>query len=90
MVHKYRGREAVFLVYPPTDWKPQRFWSIPPSFTGGELHAKNLVMREALGFARIHNKQAVQSQQQGNALGKWAIVSRCLRPRYRPAKGGAA
>lgn len=83
MVHRLKGRQAVYLVDVPADWKPQRLWDVPPSFSRGELYAKNLKPKEALGFARTHNKNEVQAIQAGRGTGKWAIVSKHLRPRWR-------
>lgn len=91
-----KGRQAVYLVDVPPGWKPQNLWHVLPGFTSGELHAKNLSMQSALGFARIHNKAAVERLQAGQPA-TWAIVCRHLRPSWRDrsqrsadARGGAA
>ena len=89
MVNRLKGKEAVYLVTPAPGWKPQRLWDWPPSFSQGVLHARNLAHRDAIGYARSHNKGAVERLQSGQPS-QWAVVSHYLRPKYRPAvaKGG--
>ncbi len=79
--NKYTARQSVFMVRVPDTWKPQRPWSVPPCFSEGRLLAGNLSMRQALGFARTHNKAALAAYQRGDRTMPWAIVSRHLRPR---------
>jgi len=83
MVNRLKGKTAVYLVSPAPDWKPQRLWDFPPSFTEGVLHARNLRPRDAIGFARSFNKGATEALQRGEPS-QWAIVVRYVRPRYRP------
>jgi len=78
MAPRYRGRQAVYLVTVPGDWKPSSPWSVPPSFASGELYAGNLPMYQAQGFARTFNKRQIQARMPD---GKWAIVSRHLKAR---------
>ena len=87
-----RGRQAVYLCTVPDDFRPQRLWDIPGAIVAATLQAKNLPMRSALGYARTHNKAAVQRLQAGQSLGLWAIVARHLRPNHhdRSEKGGLA
>lgn len=96
MVNRLKGKQAVYLILPTPDWKPQRLWDFPPSFTAGVLHARNLTPRDAVGFARGYNKGAVECLQRGEPH-QWAIVVRYTRPSWRGAtpailpdlKGGA-
>ncbi|MFH1266677.1 MAG: hypothetical protein ABIK89_13185 [Planctomycetota bacterium] len=97
MGHILRGRQRVYLVTVPDDWRPQRLWDAPPTFAAGQLVAKNLRPTEAAGFCRTHNKQRLEASQRGEPVGTWALYCRHLRPRWhnRPgqspkAKGGAA
>ena len=91
-MNRLRGKQAVYLVCVPPNWKPQRLWDCPPSFSEGVLHARNLTPRDALGFARSFNKGAVDCLQRGEPS-QWAIVSKYIRPKYRQrvatVKGGA-
>lgn len=64
MTRRLKGKQAVYLVSVPTDWKPQRLWDRPPAFSQGVLHARNLTPRDAIGFARSFNKGAVDRLQQ--------------------------
>ena len=88
------GRQAIFLVKPPEDWKPQRPWSVPPAFTDGVLVAAKKSPREAASYARLHNKQALERQQRTKEpIPTWAVVFRFLKASWHgtPApKGGAA
>ncbi|MFH1923802.1 MAG: hypothetical protein ABIP48_28420 [Planctomycetota bacterium] len=56
MGHILRGRQRVYVVTVPDDWRPQRLWDAPPTFAAGQLVAKNLRPTEAAGFCRTHNK----------------------------------
>ena len=89
MVNRLKGKQAVYLVVPTPNWKPQRLWDCPPSFTQGVLHARNLTARDAIGFCRGFNKGAVEALQSGESS-RWAIVAKYIRPswRRRAAKGG--
>jgi hypothetical protein len=91
-----RWKQAVFIVTTPPDFKPQRPWDVPPSFAVGTLYAKNLSIREAVGFARTFNKRAVQARERHQWDHRWAILSKHLRPHRRwqqaqteSEKGGA-
>lgn len=90
------GRQAVFFVRPPVDWKPQRPWSIPPSFTDGMLIANKQSPRDALAFARLHNQREIQKLQRSKTpIQQWAVVFRFLKPAWRDRssqgeKGGEA
>ena len=83
-----RPKQAVYLVSVPETFRPQRPWDLPPVAWDLDLHAKNLPMPDALGFARAFNKARVQASQAGQPIGQWAIVAKHLRPR-RSGKGGA-
>jgi len=90
----YRGRQATYVVNVPADWKPQRPWTFPPTFSSGELIAKNLSASEARGFASAHNAAELKRIQSGRPTGRWAIVVRHLKPNYHgdrhlAGKGGA-
>jgi len=78
MAQRYRGRQAVYLVTVPADWKPSSPWSVPPSFENGEVYAKNLPMYQAQGFARTFNKRQIEDRMPGR---KWAVVSKHLQAR---------
>ncbi len=78
MSPRHKGRQAVYLGVVPIDWKPCSLWSVPPSLSDVELYEKNLSMRDALGYARAHNKRELQNNR-GNR--RWAVVSRHLRAR---------
>ncbi|MGI6417269.1 MAG: hypothetical protein ACOX1P_16530 [Thermoguttaceae bacterium] len=95
MAPRSKGRQAVYLVVPPPDWKPQRLWDFPPSFSDGEIVARNLTPQTAAGYARTHNKAALERQQrQKLPIDKWAIVGRHLKANWhgsrQPEKGGSA
>jgi len=88
MASKAGGRQAVFLVTPPDDWKPERPWSFPPFFANGQLVATRQTAAEAAGFARLYNKRALeQFQRDKEPVTSWAVVFRHLKPNW---KGGAA
>ena len=55
-------KQAVFVGTTPTDFRPQRPWDVPPALEALELHAKNLSMTQALGFARVFNKRALENR----------------------------
>jgi hypothetical protein len=83
MSSRSKGRQAVYLVQVPADWKPQRYWDFPPIFSGGELIARNLTPSDAAGHARTHNKaQIVRSQQRKLPVQGWAIVGRHLKANW--------
>jgi hypothetical protein len=89
MTRLLKGHQVVFLVVPPTDWKPTSLWSFPPAFSAGELHCRNLRPGDANGFARAHNKSAMELIQAGQPS-EWAIIGRYLRPSWRGSKGGGS
>ncbi len=78
MSPRHRGRQAIYLVVVPADFRPCSFWTVPDSFTDAVIVAKNLHMWEALGYARSHNRRAVQNRVPGR---KWAIVARHIKSR---------
>ena len=90
MTRRLRGHQAVYLVTPPPGWKPQRLWDFPPEFTTGQLVARNLRPADAAGYARSHNKAAIEQSQRGEPIATWAIYARQLRPNWRPRKQGQA
>ena len=71
---RVKGRQAVYLIVTSDDFRPQRPWDFPMAFSGGTLYAKNLTMVFAHGFARTHNKRAIQQRECGTWDHKWAIV----------------
>lgn len=86
---RLRGRQAVYLVTVPPDWKPQRLWDWPPTFTDGQLVAKNLPPASALGYCRTYNKNRVEAQQQGGEpIGTWALYVRHLKPNWQGQPNG--
>jgi hypothetical protein len=72
----HKGRESVFLVVLPEDYKPQRPWDVPDGFTAAELFIKNVAMSQARSFCRLYNWRQIQ---RGLPDRRWAIVSRHLR-----------
>lgn len=95
MAFRSKGRQAVYLVSPPPDWKPQRLWDFPPVFSDGQLVARNLTPQTAAGYARTHNKGVLERfQREKIAIDRWAIVGRHLKAnwhdRSQELKGGVA
>lgn len=95
MASRSKGRQAVYLVSPPPDWKPQRPWDFPPSFSTGQLVAKNLTPQTAAGYARTANKATLERfQRDKTPIDKWAIVGRHLKAnwhdRSQEQRGGVA
>jgi hypothetical protein len=87
MVRRLKGKQAVFTVRPAPDWRPQRLWDWPPTFTSGRLVTKNLHPRDAAGAARTINKVAMEQAARGEPIDKWALYVRYIRPKYRPLQG---
>ena len=83
MVRRLRGKQGVYLITPPADWKPQRLWDWPPTFTSGQLVARNLTPANAAGYCRTHNKQAMESVLQNEPIATWALYVRHVRPHWR-------
>jgi len=95
MPSRRKGKQAVYLVVTPPEFRPVRPWDVAPSFLSGELYAKNLSMDGAHHAARVFNKRAVQSRQDHTWDHRWAIVSKHLKARRYgkhplAGKGGAA
>jgi len=81
---KIKGGTAVFICTVPPTFKPQRCWDIPDEILTAYLHAKNLAMPVALGFARVHNMTQVQALVQvQRPIETWAVVSRHLKPEWK-------
>jgi len=74
-------KQSVFLCRVPETFRPQRPWTVPEEVLSATLHAKNLTVPDANGFARAHNKRQVQAVMEGKPVESWAIVSRGLKPR---------
>lgn len=89
--HRYRTGHAVFLVTVSPDFRPQRYWTWPDTFTDAELVGKNLPMVVAAGFCRTFNQRQVKHLQAGEWDCRWAIATKHLRHRYarRRRRGGA-
>jgi hypothetical protein len=88
MASRGKGRQAVFLVKVPADWKPQNYWHYPPVILCGELIAKNLTPMDAAGHARTHNRAQIQRLQQHKLpIETWAIVGRQLKPNWHDRSG---
>lgn len=95
MAPRSKGRQAVYLVVPPPDWKPQRLWDFPPSFSAGQIVARNLTPQTAAGYARAHNKGILERFQRDKVrIDKWAIVGRHLKAKWhdrsQEQKGGVS
>jgi hypothetical protein len=82
------GRQAVYVVTPPSEWKPQRPWSLPPTFTDGRLIGNKQSPADAAGFARLFNKDAMEiSQRTKQPIAQWAVVFRYLKASWQPMDG---
>ena len=95
MAPRSKGRQAVYLVQVPAEWRPDRYWSYPPVFSGGELVAKNLTPADAAGHARCHNKAKLERlQRHKQPVESWAIVVRHLKANWHGSrqveKGGVS
>jgi len=84
-----RPKQAVYLIEPDSSFRPQRPWTFPDAIVSGKLHAKNLTVRQAVGFVFAHNKVALQAFQQGKPIESWAIVARWVKPRRRYSQPAA-
>ena len=83
MPYHVKGRQAVYVCSVPPGFKPQRLWDFPAEILSARLHAKNLPMRDALGFARAYNQGQVQAlQHEHRPIESWAIVCRHLKPNW--------
>ena len=82
-----RGKQAVYILTAGPTFKPQRPWDWPPEASRVVLHAKNLPMRSAIGFARTFNKAQLQRSQAGTWDRRWAIVARHIRGSWKPRHG---
>ena len=91
MSRPFNSRHAVYLLAVPLEWKPQRPWDFPPEATACVLVAKNLPMRDAVGYVRSHNKREMDARlHRGEPTGQWAIVAKYTRPRCRWVDSAAA
>ncbi len=80
---KIKGGTAIFICTVPPTFKPQRCWDVPDEILTAYLHAKNLAMSVALGFARVHNIAQVRAFEHGSPIVSWAIVIRHLKPEWK-------
>ena len=74
------NRTAIFVVTAPPDFRPQRAWTLPDTFTSATLHMKNLSVHQARQFVRLFNARQVQLLERGEWDHLWMIVSSCVRP----------
>jgi len=77
--HHCKGRQAVYIVDTPTDWKPTSCWSFPPTILAGELYVKNVNEAGAFGFAQTFNQAALKSLYANRFNGRWALAARHLK-----------
>ena len=83
-LQKINGGTAVLICKVPPTFKPQRCWDVPTEILSGYLHAKNLSMPTALGFARVHNIEQVDTLVRiHRPIESWAIVMRHLKPEWK-------
>ena len=75
------GKQAVFLVHCPMDWKPRSCWDFPPRILAGELYVRNIGAGDAFGFARAFNQAALKAVYENAFDGRWALSVRHLRSR---------
>lgn len=76
MADRKRSFASVLIVQLPEDFKPQRPWSMPPTFSGGELYATQLTHAGATGFANTFNTRQLQD---GLPHRRWAIAIMSVR-----------
>lgn len=81
------AKQAIYLMRPAADFRPQRAWDWPPTIEG-ELFARNLSTHDAATFARVHNDAQIRRQQAtGEPIEAWAVVAKFLNP-WRKATTG--
>lgn len=87
---------VLYIVVAGPEFKPQRPWSVPESFTEARLYKSHLLLHVARWEARKFNKRQVQLQCRRAWAGEWMIVSACCRrsawcenSQTAAAKGGA-
>ncbi len=76
MADRKRSFASVMIIQLPEDFKPQRPWNMPPSFSGGELYATQLTHSGATRFANTFNKRQLQD---GLPDRRWAIAVMSVR-----------
>ena len=74
------NRTAVYIVTTPPEFRPQRPWTVPDSFSNATLFAKNQSVTDGRRFARMFNAKQVQLCETRQWDHRWAIVSSCCRP----------